>query len=158
YLTALGERIALKIIRRHRLIELYLVRELGYALHEVHDEAEALEHTVSERFIQAISDKMDNPLFDPHGDPIPAPDGTLPQRTLQPLSELPLNTPACISRLTATNADMLVHTQNKGFTLSTKVIVTARDPFEGPLTVQLAGDEKVIGHLLAKTILVETLA
>ncbi|MBC7813828.1 MAG: metal-dependent transcriptional regulator, partial [Burkholderiales bacterium] len=70
-LTDAGMEIALKIIRRHRLIELYLVEELGYLLPEVHEEAERLEHAVSERFIEAVATKLGKPAVDPHGDPIP---------------------------------------------------------------------------------------
>src|SRR5690606_677387 len=76
-LTDSGQVLALKIIRRHRMIELYLMRELGYALQEVHAEAENLEHAVSDRFIEAIDSKMGNPDIDPHGDPIPSVDGTI---------------------------------------------------------------------------------
>jgi DtxR family Mn-dependent transcriptional regulator len=154
-LTETGSAIALKIIRRHRLIELYLVNELGYALHEVHDEAEELEHTVSDRFIQAIAEKLGNPQFDPHGDPIPAPDGTIQSRNLQPLSELALLTPARVSRLMAETPDKLQHTLDRGFTLNTLVEVVSRDPFEGPLTIKLDDGQTIIGHALAAVILVE---
>lgn len=156
-LTPIGERIALNIIRRHRLIELYLVRELGYQLHEVHVEAEALEHAVSERFVQAITEKMGNPTFDPHGDPIPDADGKFPERSLQSLVNLPLNTPARISQLTSEDGEMLAHTQAKGFTLGTHLEVLSRDPFEGPITIKINEDTQIIGHLLAQIILVETL-
>lgn len=154
-LTHTGETMALNIIRRHRLIELYLMRELGYELHEVHDEAENLEHAVSERFIDAIAAKLGHPNFDPHGDPIPAVDGSIIRRDLHPLSDLPLATPARISRYVASDADMLQHTIDRGFTLHTEVEITARDPFEGPLTVNVGGDEAIIGYNIARTILVE---
>jgi DtxR family Mn-dependent transcriptional regulator len=156
-LTALGERIALRILRRHRLIELFLVQELGYALHEVHSEAEALEHAVSDQFIEAIDAKLGHPHFDPHGDPIPTDDGTIQRRDLHPLSELALHTTARVSRLLAEESDMLQHILDRGFQLNTPVEVSARDPFQGPLTV-LVGDkpnETVIGYSVADTILVE---
>ncbi|MEO0564594.1 MAG: metal-dependent transcriptional regulator, partial [Chloroflexota bacterium] len=86
-LTPEGLEVALKILRRHRLIELYLMEELGYALHEVHDEAEVLEHHVSDRFIAAIAHKLGDPDVDPHGDPIPGVDGVMVQRELLPLSD-----------------------------------------------------------------------
>jgi DtxR family Mn-dependent transcriptional regulator len=154
-LTDAGETMALKIIRRHRLIESYLVEELGYELHEVHEEADHLEHAVSDRFIEAIAIKLGNPAFDPHGDPIPAVDGTMQPRELRPLSELPLDTRARVSRLIAADAEMLQHTLDRGFTLETWVEVTARDPFEGPLTVRLQNGETVIGFSVAENILVE---
>ena len=154
-LTDAGEASALQVIRRHRLIELYLVSELGYALHEVHDEAEALEHAVSDRFIQAIASKLGNPEFDPHGDPIPTADGTIAARELHPLSDLPVGTSARVSRYITADADMLQHTLDRGFTLNTEIEVIARDPFQGPLTVVIGDETTVIGYIVAETILVE---
>ena len=154
-LTSTGTTLALKLIRRHRLIELYLVSELGYELHEVHDEAEELEHTVSDRFIEAINAKLGNPRFDPHGDPIPNEDGLMTQRELHPLSQLPLATPARVSRFVAHDDQMLQHTLDRGFQLNAIVEILARDPYEGPLTIKLDGTETIIGYILAQSILVE---
>ena len=75
--TAAGRLAALSVVRRHRLIETFLLKELGYGWDEVHEEAERLEHTVSTRFIDALADRLGNPAADPHGDPIPGPDGTV---------------------------------------------------------------------------------
>lgn len=157
-LTDEGERIALKMVRVHRLIELYLVQELGYALHEVHDEAERLEHAVSDRFIAAISHKLGDPRFDPHGDPIPTDEGVMPRRDLLPLSELGLETQARISRFRTQETEMLQHITERGLHLGMQVCVLARDPFEGPLQVRVDGHEYVIGHNLAASIMVEPLA
>ncbi|MCI0710397.1 MAG: metal-dependent transcriptional regulator, partial [Chloroflexi bacterium] len=154
-LTDAGLAMALKLVRRHRLIELYLVRELGYELHEVHNEAEELEHTVSDRFVAAIDARLGHPHFDPHGDPIPDAHGAIAPRDLCPLSDLPLATRARVSRLIAGDAKMLQHTLDRGFALDTEVEVTARDPFDGPLTVKLGENETVIGHTVAESILVE---
>lgn len=156
-LTDEGEAMALQIIRRHRLIELYLVTELGYELHEVHEEADGLEHAVSSRFIEAISDKLGHPKFDPHGDPIPAADGAIAQRDLQPLSTIPLTQPAQISRLIAPDDEMLQYILDRGFALNSQVHVTARDPYDGPVTVQLDGNKTIIGFNIAEIILVELL-
>lgn len=155
-LTNAGEEMALQIIRRHRLIELYLVSELGYELHEVHDEADQLEHAVSNRFIDAIAAKLGNPQFDPHGDPIPSADGTMANRDLNPLSELAIDVPATVSRFMAMDADMLQHILERGFILNTAIEIVARDPFEGPITIRIGDDtEVVIGHGVAQKILVE---
>lgn len=154
-LTAEGEALALKIVRRHRLIELYLMTDLGYALQEVHDEAENLEHAVSDRFIEAIAAKLGQPEFDPHGDPIPAADGSIVRRDLQPLSEWPLDMPASVSRITADNQEMLEHILDRGFNLGSAVKVISRDPFEGPLTTVVDGERRVVGHHVAACILVE---
>lgn len=156
-LTADGEAMALKLIRRHRLIELYLVQELGYALHEVHEEADKLEHAVSDRFIEAVDLKLGSPIFDPHGDPIPDADGWMTNRELCPLSALPLATPARVSRFIANDKAMLQHTLDRGFELNSEVEVTGRDPFDGPLTIRMSGHETVIGHQVAEAILVEVI-
>lgn len=156
-LTPAGEEEALKILRRHRMIELYLVEELGYELHEVHAEAERLEHAVSDRFIEAIAERLGHPDVDPHGDPIPTADGVIQRRDFIALSEWPLNTPALISRIRATSDDMLQHIVGRGLKLHAHVVVIARDPFEGPLTVRVDGEQQIIGHNVAACILVETL-
>lgn len=155
-LTDLGEQVALKILRRHRLIEAYLVQDLGYQLHEVHDEAEALEHVVSERFIEAISRKLGHPNFDPHGDPIPNLDGVMPERDLLPLSNLALNTPARIRRFIMTDPLMLQDTQQRGLILGEQLRIVSRDPFDGPITVEVPLlPPMIIGHKMASCILVE---
>ncbi|MBI5670740.1 MAG: metal-dependent transcriptional regulator [Chloroflexi bacterium] len=155
-LTPEGEALALKIIRRHRLIELYLVTDLGYALQDVHSEAENLEHAVSDRFIEAIAAKLGNPEIDPHGDPIPHADGTVLRRDLHPLTEWPLETPAEVSRIKTDSREMLEHILDRGFNLGVEVQVLARDPFEGPVTTLVDGEQRVVGHNVASCILVES--
>ncbi|CAG0928209.1 Diphtheria toxin repressor [Planctomycetaceae bacterium] len=155
-LTASGREMALRVLRRHRLIELYLVRELGYALREVHEEAEKLEHAVSERFIEAIAYKLGDPNFDPHGDPIPAADGTLTQRQLMPLTELPEHVKASVSQLKSSSPEMLQHILDRGFTLDSEVEVLARDPFDGPISARVDGRERIVGFNVAECILVDT--
>lgn len=155
-LTEKGEQVALKMLRRHRLIEAYLVRDLGYQLHEVHDEAEALEHTVSDRFVEAISHKLNNPSYDPHGDPIPDLKGVMPVRQLHRLSELALNTPARIRRLVMDDPDMLRDTQVRGLEIGRTLEVLARDQFDGPIQVLVKPrNAQTIGFKMASFILVE---
>lgn len=154
-LTHDGELLALKIIRRHRLIELYLVEELGYALHEVHAEAESLEHAVSDRFVDALARKLNDPDLDPHGDPIPTPEGKVANRDLQPLTEWPVNTAASVSRFKTDNQEMLQHILDRGFKLASKVEVLERDPFDGPITTLVDGKKRTVGHNVAACILVE---
>ncbi|MEO8609847.1 MAG: metal-dependent transcriptional regulator [Chloroflexota bacterium] len=154
-LTASGEALALKIIRRHRMIELYLVRQLGYALQDVHAEAENLEHAVSDQFIEAIAAKLGNPDVDPHGDPIPHADGTIVWRDLHPLSEWPLHTAALVARIKADNGEMLQHILDRGFKLDAQIEVLSRDPFKGPVTALVDGEQRVVGHNVADCILVE---
>lgn len=150
-----GLVIALKLVRRHRLIELYLVQELGYELHEVHDEAEVLEHNVSDRFIQAVAEKLGNPNIDPHGDPIPSAEGIILKRDLLPLSEIAPNTPATVARLRAEGNDMLQHILDRGLNLNAHIEVVERDPFEGPITVLVDGEKQIIGYTVAASVWVE---
>ena len=154
-LTEQGERMALTVIRRHRLIELYLVQELGYELHEVHAEAERLEHAVSDRFISALDRKLGTPDIDPHGDPIPSPDGYVAQPSSIPLTELTLNREARISRLLTSSPEMLQHMVDREFRLGDLVSVVARDPFHGPLTIWLNSRQEIIGYTVAACIHVD---
>jgi DtxR family transcriptional regulator, Mn-dependent transcriptional regulator len=154
-LTDAGREIALKVIRRHRLIELYLMRELGYELREVHKEADKLEHAVSDHFVDAIARKLGNPQIDPHGDPIPTPEGEIAQRDLVALTELDTGVLAVIQRLKTSDSDMIQHMLDRGFKLDVWVEIVERDPFEGPLTVLVDGQRRMIGHQVAENILVD---
>ena len=157
-LTDDGEQVALKMLRRHRLIELYLMQGLGYELYEVHDEAEALEHTVSDRFIEAIASKLGHPEFDPHGDPIPDIEGVMPQRELQSLSTLPLHMPARICRFMMDTPEMIQHSQERGLVLGADLEIVSRDPFDGPIQLKMESHNPIIiGHNVASAILVEVI-
>jgi DtxR family Mn-dependent transcriptional regulator len=155
-LTDAGREIAVRVIRRHRLIELYLVRELGYELRDVHEEAERLEHAVSDHFVEAIARKLGHPEIDPHGDPIPSAEGVIAQRDLRPLSALAPGIPATISQLKTNDAEMLQHMLDRGFRLNARVEVVERDPFKGPITALVDGKRRVIGHHVAENVLVAT--
>ncbi|MFZ4816588.1 MAG: metal-dependent transcriptional regulator, partial [Phototrophicaceae bacterium] len=154
-LSAEGRRVALGVLRRHRLIELYLMSELGYELYEVHAEAEQLEHVVSEKFVEAIAQRLGNPNLDPHGDPIPNADGVMIQRDLQPLSELTEHTRARVAQLRTEQSDLLQHLQDRGLMLNAPVEVLSREPFHGPLTVLIGDTERTIGHQVAQAVWVE---
>lgn len=154
-LTEEGERMALAVIRRHRMIELYLVQELGYELHEVHAEAERLEHAVSDRFIEALDRKLGTPEIDPHGDPIPSPEGRVAASSSIALTELPIGTQAHITRLMTSSPEMLQHIVDREFRLGDPVKVMARDPFHGPLTIIIGKRREVIGYTVAVCIYVD---
>ena len=98
-LTAAGRQQATAVVRRHRLIETWLVSEMGYAWDEVHDEAEVLEHTISDRLLEAMSARLGHPLSDPHGDPIPAPDGTVQVPAAVVLTDAPLGHSGSVLRV-----------------------------------------------------------
>jgi DtxR family transcriptional regulator, Mn-dependent transcriptional regulator len=135
-LTATGERVALAVLRHHRLIELYLVNELGYGWDEVHEEAEALEHYISEKFAARIAERLGDPAFDPHGDPIPSKDGKLPAQNSQPLSELSIGTRASVVRVGAQDAAHLRYIAALGLIPGAQIEVTAVAPFDGPISVR----------------------
>lgn len=154
-LTEKGAQEALLIIRRHRLIEMYLVNHLGYALNEVHDEAERMEHAVSDRFMEALASKLDNPVCDPYGEVIPAIDGTILRRELYPLVTLPIGEKASIARLSSDEPQILEHLLSKGFAVGTEIKTVSIDPFNGPLMVLVNGKPVIVGYKVANAVSVE---
>lgn len=156
-LTSAGKRVALEIVRNHRLLELFLVRSLGYGWDEVHEEAERLEHAVSDRLAQRIAEYLGHPAFDPHGDPIPSPEGNVYQRELTPLSEWPVGKVGQIARLRDQSPEMLRYLAEKGLTMGAEVTVTNVDPFEGPVTLTVDNTSQVIGVNVAQYVLIARL-
>src|SRR5687767_2188562 len=152
-LTASGRGVALKMLRRHRIIEAYLVGFLGYSWDTVHDEAERLEHAVSEVLIERMATALGNPRFDPHGDPIPDQNGAMDELVYTPLAEIPTGETAEIRRVATSQAERLRYLEHSGLTPGTKVTVTEHQPFRGPITVSTEGHEQVIGHELAEQVL-----
>jgi DtxR family Mn-dependent transcriptional regulator len=142
-LTPRGERLALLVSRRHRLLELFLVRVLGLDWAAVHEEAHRIEHAVSDRLAGALSAYLGNPRYDPHGDPIPAPDGTLPKRVQRPLSAVPTGRPVRVSRILNQEPGFLRFALREGLLPDTEVKVLASDAEAGVLTVRTPRDEKV---------------
>jgi DtxR family transcriptional regulator, Mn-dependent transcriptional regulator len=136
-LTADGIRLALSMVRRHRLIETYLVQELGYRWDEVHDEAELLEHAVSDTFIERMASKLGNPLRDPHGDPIPAADGTVQMPHAHRMSELDEGHQGRITRISDDNPELLRYLAAQEIDLDADVEVVGRKPFGGALVVRI---------------------
>lgn len=154
-LTQAGERIALEIIRHHRLIELFLVEALGYAWDEVHEEAERMEHAVSERLAERIAEYLSNPRFDPHGDPIPSAEGSVAARALTSLSEWSLHQQGRVARLVDQSPDMLRYLAEKGLIVGASVQVVARDPFDGPLSLVVNDEAQIIGKNVAAHVLID---
>jgi DtxR family Mn-dependent transcriptional regulator len=154
-LTMQGRRIALRMVRRHRLIEAYLVSRLGYAWDTVHDEAERLEHAVSDLLVERMALALGNPRADPHGDPIPGPDGTIDEPVFTPLADLPAGERAEVRRVDTSEAGRLRWLEQTGLTPGARVTVVARQPFHGPLTLRVGevAADQVIGHELAMQVL-----
>ena len=152
-LTASGRRVALRMIRRHRLIEAYLVAMLGYSWDTVHDEAERLEHAVSDHLVERMAAALGNPHFDPHGDPIPAPDGTIDELVYTALADIPEGETAELRRVDTSQPERLRYLEHTGLKPGIRVTVRARQPFHGPLTIESDGRAQVIGQELAKQLL-----
>ncbi|EMY33997.1 DtxR family iron dependent repressor [Arthrobacter crystallopoietes BAB-32] len=140
-LTAEGHRLALAMVRRHRLLETFLVQELGYAWDEVHDEAELLEHTVSDTFIERLANKLGHPERDPHGDPIPAADGTVDVPEANQLGRLDPGHTGHIIRISDANPDLLRFLSAERISLDSRVEVMGHRPFGGPLVVRIGSAE-----------------
>ena len=126
-LTPAGERLAALVLRRHRLIELFLVKVTEMSWDEVHDEAEQLEHAVSERLIERIDDILGHPSVDPHGDPIPDAHGAVERKALDTLLTCPLNTRVVVSRVTDQDADFLRFVEGSDLKPGQVIEVEARD-------------------------------
>lgn len=148
-----GRRVALRMLRRHRLIEAYLVAHLGYTWDTVHDEAERLEHAVSDTLVERMAKVLGNPMEDPHGDPIPGPDGSLAELVYVPLADLAEGDEAEIRRVNTSQPDRLRYIGSAGLTPGTLVRVKAREPFQGPIRLAVGKREQIIGHELAGLLL-----
>ncbi|HET9918352.1 MAG TPA: metal-dependent transcriptional regulator [Ktedonobacteraceae bacterium] len=147
-LTPLGERKAMEVIRHHRLLELYLARQLGYSWDKVHDEADRLEHVISEEFEDKLDALLGYPTVDPHGDPIPSKDGVIATRKGVPLSELPEGQEAMVLRVQAQNSDQLCYLGQLGLYPETRVQLLKRSPFGGPLDLLVGEEPKQAEHML----------
>jgi DtxR family Mn-dependent transcriptional regulator len=134
-LTESGRRAALAMVRRHRLLEAFLVKELGYSWDEVHDEAEVLEHAVSERLISRIDAKLGFPQRDPHGDPIPASDGQVPTPPARQLWACRDGDAGTVARISDADPEMLRYFDSIGISLDSRLRVLARREFAGMISV-----------------------
>ena len=133
-LTAAGRAIALKMVRRHRLLETYLFTALGYSWEEVHAEAESLEHAVSDRFIAGIDALLNHPTHDPHGDPIPDADGEIKMEESVPLSQAPAETALSVARVSDRESDVLAYLRELRILPGTELRITAKSEVLGLIT------------------------
>jgi DtxR family Mn-dependent transcriptional regulator len=155
-LSSAGEKLAGLVLRRHRLVELFLVRVMGMSWAEVHDEAEHLEHVVSERLIERIDDMLGRPTHDPHGDPIPTPEGAIPQHHFESLLTCAVGTPLKVARVADQDAAFLRFVENNHLKPGAEIQVEARDAAADAVT--LRGRDRasiVIGARAASKLLVE---
>ena len=154
-LTKRGRRVALEVIRHHRLVELFLVESLGMTWDEVHAEAEVLEHALSEELEELIAAKLGNPTVDPHGDPIPSRELKLAETPSQALAELEPGDVATFVRISDSDPDMLRFLGERGIVPGTTLELVERQPFDGPLFVRVGRKVHVLGSVLASAMHVE---
>lgn len=147
-LTPVGERKAMEVIRHHRLLELYLARQLGYSWDKVHEEADKLEHVISEEFEDKLDELLGYPTIDPHGDPIPSKDGVVAVRKGQTLAQLQEGQSAQILRISDQNSEKLCYLGQLGLYPETFVRLIARAPFGGPLRIRVGGAAGQVEHML----------
>jgi DtxR family transcriptional regulator, Mn-dependent transcriptional regulator len=156
-LSAAGEKLAALVLRRHRLIELFLVRVMGLGWDEVHDEAEQLEHVVSDRLIERIDTMLGRPEVDPHGDPIPTADGQVPRRHFETLLTCPLRQPVVVTRVTDQDAAFLRFIEQHNLMPGEAIEVEARDEVSDSVRLKGRADQRItIGMRAASKVRVST--
>jgi DtxR family transcriptional regulator, Mn-dependent transcriptional regulator len=144
-LTLKGRRAALRMIRRHRLIEAYLVEFLGYSWDLVHEEAERLEHAVSDTMVERMASALGHPQVDPHGDPIPAADGSIHEPACVPLSDVPVGATVEVHRVSESQPERLRYIASLGLLPGVHVTVLDRQPFDELVTIEVGSDRHVLG-------------
>ena len=154
-LTAAGERLALEMMRHHRLLELYLAEHLDVPWDRVHEEAEALEHVLSEDLEARIAAKLGNPTHDPHGDPIPDHDLVIDEGDTEALSNVAIGSGGIFVRVSDSDSQMLRYLAEQGIAIGDRCVVNARQPFDGPITVRFGDAEHVLGRTLARAMRIE---
>ena len=144
-LTREGKKAALEVIRHHRLLEAWLVQTLGYSWDEVHEEAERLEHVISEDFERRIAAAMGHPVRDPHGEPIPTEDLKMPLDETTPLSSMRPGETGTIKRVDASDPALLRYLEELGLVPGVRIRVTDYSPFDHNLTLKVGGKTTVLG-------------
>jgi DtxR family transcriptional regulator, Mn-dependent transcriptional regulator len=149
-LTESGEKLALEVIRHHRLIELYLSEALGMPWDRVHDEAEVLEHAISGELSDLIAEKLGDPTHDPHGDPIPTRDGHIEEADTRSLADSSPGERVVLTRVSDSDPEMLRYLGDRGIEPGTRLEVVGREPFGGPPNVRVGKRELPLGLGLAR--------
>ncbi|MBA2354244.1 MAG: metal-dependent transcriptional regulator [Acidobacteria bacterium] len=158
-LTPAGDRLAALVLRRHRLVELFLVQVMGMSWTEVHDEAELLEHAVSDRLIERMDEMLGRPAVDPHGDPIPNAEGGVHERVYHSLLECPVGRPLRVARVADQDVDFLRFLEQSRLMPGQPVAVVARDPAADSVEVQGPGQQRItLGARAASKVLVDVQA
>jgi DtxR family transcriptional regulator, Mn-dependent transcriptional regulator len=148
-LTPLGRRLALEVIRHHRLLELYLSKAFDMPWDQIHAEADALEHVLSEELEELIAAKLGDPKFDPHGDPIPTRDGLIEESETVPLSDLEPGATGVFVRVSDSDPEMLRYLSERSIHPGQTIQVREKQPFGGPSVVRIGKRDHALGGLLA---------
>src|ERR1700761_7520197 len=151
-LTEDGRRVALEVIRHHRLLELYLVESLGVPWDRVHEEAEVLEHVLSDELEELIATKLGDPTHDPHGDPIPSRELTIEEVSTESLQSLDPGARGTFARISDSDPDMLRYLAERGIAPGEELEVVARQPSGGPVFVRFGAEVHALGGDLARAI------
>ncbi len=154
-LTSEGRRVALEVLRHHRLLELFLAEELGMQWDRVHAEAEVLEHVISEDLEDLIAARLGHPTVDPHGDPIPTPAFEIDERPTRSLDELSTGAAGRFVRVSDSEPEMLRYLADQGIAIGDRLEVTGRQPFGGPVFVRLGDREQPLGGDLARAMRID---
>ena len=154
-LTDKGSKLALEVLRHHRLLELYLAETLGVPWDRVHDEAEVLEHALSEELEDLIAAKLGDPTHDPHGDPIPSRDGRVEEVSTEPLDGLRPGDAGTFVRISDSDPEMLRYLSERGIYPGDRFEVVDKQPFDGPVFARFADAVHVLGGTLARAMRVE---
>jgi DtxR family Mn-dependent transcriptional regulator len=154
-LTDDGRRVALEVMRHHRLLELYLVKSLGVPWDRVHQEAEVLEHVLSEELEELIAAKLGDPTHDPHGDPIPSRDLTIEEGATESLQSLRTGDRGVFTRISDSNPEMLRFLTGRGIAPGDELEVIDKQPFGGPVFVRFGENVHALGGDLARAMRVE---
>ncbi|SNT08858.1 iron (metal) dependent repressor, DtxR family [Micrococcales bacterium KH10] len=152
-LTERGRSYALTMVRRHRLIETFLVEVLGYGWDQVHDEAENLEHAVSDYMVDRIDEHLGHPTRDPHGDPIPAASGAVEVPDAMILADAPIETELVVERIADDDPDLLRFFAQQGLVVGAQLVVVPGPPYSGSFQVKVAkGEDFALGHIAGESV------
>ena len=155
-LTKAGTSIALNVLRKHRLVELFLTQELDFSWEEVHDEAEVLEHVISEQLANRISDRLNEPRYDPHGEPIPTKNGDIPKTEGVPLATLKVGMRGVIERINDdSNRKLLKYLLEKNIVPGSVIEIIHLTPIDGLITVKIQNSKHVVGNQIGEKVFVK---
>lgn len=154
-LTDSGRAVALQLIRRHRIIESYLVSRLGFAWDDVHDEAERLEHAASTELIERMANDLGNPTADPHGAPIPTVEGTVDERRFGSLASLEPGVTARVSRMSDRDPTLLRYLADRGIRPGARVRLESKEPFDGAIVLTVGRERHSISPAAAANVWIE---